>query len=856
LSSHFPLPIDQILPKLSQALATQQQIILSAPPGAGKSTRLPLYLCQNNLIDGQIILLEPRRLAARNIASYLASELGEKPGQTVGLIMRGENKSCADTKLLVVTEGVLTRMLQSDPELSSVGLIIFDEFHERSIHADLGLALALEVQQVYNERLKLLIMSATLDNLALSQLLPEAAYLSCEGRSFPVQIYYLPAKLNQYLDVAMTDLIKSAVSKEQGSVLVFLPGQKEIERVNQALQQWLVDTKQMQNVSIFPLYGRLDFAMQQKAIAPCSQGQRKIVLATNVAETSLTIEGVRVVVDSGLERRASFHIKSGITELATFNISLASAEQRRGRAGRIEPGVCYRLWSESRSLDGHAPAQIMVSDLTSLCLELAAWGGTNVDIYQWLDKPPSLAAEHALQSLKQLQAIDDSGLITAHGKKLHQLGTDIRIAQLIYTALEWQQADKANQGLVALAVDLAALIQEGLPRECGRDLLSALPYVRNSKKLKQAADTWLHKLKAKRQVYNTELAGALLAQAYPDTIGMARNEGNGRFLLSGVAVSDISDESKLGTKQGSGVGAWLHESEPLARADFIVAPVLMRNKSAANQLNRDVQILAAIRISLDELREYCPHLISQQASLNFDSNKKRVVSESREQLGALLLSRRSLKKPEPELLSRVLLQGIRQQGAAWLLADEKLQALLCRLQCGALWLPDETWFDAQDQSLMAELELWLVPYLSGLSSLAEVKKLNLKEILLNRLDWQLQQKLATLLPEVYHTPAGGQAKIRYQVDQAPICSVRMQQLYGLAESPKVANGKVNLLLELLSPAQRPIQLTPDLKQFWQGSYQEVKKEMKGRYPKHFWPDSPATAKPTLWVKNRSDISES
>lgn len=867
------LPIDAVLAELSQSLLSHSQLILSAPPGAGKSTRLPLFLLQSllqqkqqgqkPLIKGQIILLEPRRLAARNIAHYLAKQLAEPIGKTIGLKMRGEDLSSSQTRLLVVTEGILTRMIQADPELSQVGMIIFDEFHERSIHADLGLALALEVQQVFNENLKLMLMSATLNNEALSQLLPQAKLLSSEGRSYPVETFYQPLQRQQSLEQAISALCMTLLKQEQGSILVFLPGQREIHKTQSAIIQQLQNARFDEQVEVLPLYGRLAFSQQQKAIQPSPKGQRKIVLATNVAETSLTIEGVRIVIDSGLERRANFHIKSGISELSRFSISRASAEQRRGRAGRIEAGLCYRLWSESRSLAEHAPAQISVSDLSSLLLELAVWGEADVEQYQWLDQPPEAAVQQAKNSLSYFGALDKKGQLTEHGKALHRLGANLRTSQLILTAQKWQQDEAVQQkwelkgnvkdsGLLSLAIDLAVLLEEGLDKHAGIDLLQALPLVQQQPKLRQLAQLWLNKLHIKRSAYSPLWAAPLLAQAYPDRIAMARDSKGGRFLLSGLASQSQEHSHKHQHYSIPAVGAYIHESEALAQQAFIIAPLLMGNKSSPRA---EVQVLGAVAIEEAELRAHCSHLIEEYEHICFDANKQRVVSEQQERLAHLVISRRAQGAKDQNLIRQALIQGIRQQGPSCLFAEAEVQALLARLHCAREWMSDEAWFKVDESALLDDLEQWLSPYLNGLTTLSEVRKLDIKEILLNRLDWALQQKLASQLPEVYHSPAGGRANIRYRLGQQPICSVRIQQVYGLEESPKVANGTVNVLLELLSPAQRPIQLTGDLKQFWQGSYQAVKKEMKGRYPKHFWPDNPAQAKPTMKVKSRSDTSE-
>ncbi|MFA7257974.1 MAG: ATP-dependent helicase HrpB [Aeromonas bestiarum] len=816
------LPIVSVLPALFAAIDSHASVILQAPPGAGKSTLLPLELVRQNRLPGRIIMLEPRRLAARNIAGFLARQLGEQVGERIGLRVRGESRTSARTRLEIVTEGVLTRMLQQDPELAGVSLVIFDEFHERSLHADTALAFAIESQQGLRDDLKLLIMSATLDGMALEALLPDAPVIRSEGRGFPIDYHYRPINRQQWLEPQVGAVVLEALASHAGSALVFLPGQGEIERLAQWLEGRLPD-----DVRLAPLYGRLDMAAQQAAIEPAPAGRRKLVLTTNVAETSLTIEGIHMVIDSGLERRASFDLKSGVTRLETRQIARASATQRAGRAGRLGPGVCYRLWSGEvqERLAEQSPPDILTQELTGLLLDAAQWGA-RVESLPLLDMPPAAAVASAQRLLVSLGAMTPEGeqQLTPAGRAMAAFGTHPRLARMLLRARALEA--EGLTGIVADAAFLVALLEEDLR---GSERLSVL-FHRRIGALRQGAARWFERLgvrsgASQRQAQGQWL-GLLCALAWPDRIGKLRS--GSRYQLSG------------------GVSCDLVEGHPCQGQGALIAIEMGQN-------DRGSRIFIAEPVELDELARQLPELVSERQWFDWDEREERVRAERQQVIGELVLSQRPLTALSDEQKGRCLLQGIRRKGLHVLPWDEQSEGLLARLRCARDWLPDDGWPAMDDESLLDRLEEWLLPALSGMTRLEQLKRLNLNDILRQSLPWPLPKRLDEALPSHFTAPTGSRVRIRYQPGQAPVIPVRIQEMFGQGTTPCVADGRVALVVELLSPAQRPLQITADLAAFWAGSYELVKKEMKGRYPRHYWPDNPLEAMPTKVTKKKMGI---
>ena len=807
------LPIHELLPQIAQACQTSGQLILQASPGAGKSTVVPLFLLQQLSGSGRIIMLEPRRLAARNIALYLAQQLGEPVGQQVGYRVRGEQKTSKATRLEIVTEGILTRMLQHDPELSGIDLLIFDEFHERSLQADTALAFALESQAALRPDLKILVMSATLEGLPLQQLLPEAALLSCPGRAYPISYHYRPVNRQQPLVPQWGSVVLDAVQNENGSLLVFLPGAGEIDR----LAEWL-QSRLPAEIAVLPLYGRLPFAEQQRAILPCTAGKRKVVLTTNVAETSLTIEGIHVVIDSGLERRSSFDLKSGVTRLETRQIAKASATQRAGRAGRLGPGVCYRLWNEEQQdrLDEQSPAEILRSDLASLLLEAALWGSAPEDLLL-LDKPPAPALAAGRQLLQWLDVFDEQNHLTAKGRQLALLPCEPRMGHLLSGAKVLEQ--QGHQGLLAAACYLVALQEE---RVLGNDPVS-VQLQRLSHSLRPAAQRWWQRMQGDGALPACPVAETdiLAAMAWPDRI--ARKSGELRYQLANGQRADLVPD------------------HPCQGKEWLVAVSLQ-------QTDQGLRIFTAEPLDISALEKTEPQLFREETYLGWDSKEERVRAEKQFRLGAIVLKRQPLTDLSAEQKAQCLLEGIRVHGLSCLPWNTDSEQWLQRWRCAAEWLPELALPAADDVTLLAGLEQWLLPHLDGLSRLEELKRLSLLTILRGCLSWPQQQKLDELLPVYFTAPTGSRIALRYEAGRSPVLAVRIQEMFGQSETPKVANGKVALQIELLSPAKRPLQITQDLVAFWQGAYSEVKKEGKGRYPKHYWPDDPLQAMPTKTVK--------
>ncbi|MDY4313998.1 ATP-dependent helicase HrpB [Pectobacterium actinidiae] len=811
-------PVSAVLDDVITALHNAPQVLLNAPTGAGKSTWLPLQLLQQGQLKGRIIMLEPRRLAAKSVAWRLAQQLGEEPGQTIGYRMRSESCVSDATKLEVVTEGMLTRLLQQDAELQGVALIILDEFHERSVQADLALALLLDVQQGLRDDVKLLIMSATLDNARLATLLPDAVCVVSEGRSYPVERCYAPLNNQERLEEGVARQVRRLLSEEAGSLLLFLPGVAEIRRV-----QALLENSVSSDTDLCPLYGALTLAEQQKAILPAESGRRKVVLATNIAETSLTIEGIRLVVDSGLERVASFDVKSGVTRLVTQRISQASMVQRAGRAGRLSPGICWHLCSREQAerAAAQSEAEILNSDLSSIWLDLLLWGCTDVAQLTWLDTPPAPALYAARQLLRQLGITDEQDRLTIEGRKIAALGCDARLATMLYAAS--QQSSDA----LATAGCLAAILEEP-PRGGSINLADwlhrPLPHwLRRAKQLTRRLSTTSGRI-------NGDEADWLLALAFPDRIARRRSQ-DGRYQLA------------------NGSGAMMSPDEALSGTEWLLTPALLQNdRLVQNKQSADARILLALPLDIERLERRLPGLINERNVVHWDEEKGTLRASQRDQIGCLTLRTRPLNKPSDEALQQAMLSWIREQGIDALNWDAAALQLRARLQCAHQWLPEVEWPRVDDDTLLATLDSWLLPSLAGVRDLRALHQINLSDALLRLLDWSLRQRLDSALPTHYTAPGGSRLPIAYYDDKPPVLSVRMQEMFGEQQSPLLAEGRVALVLELLSPAQRPLQITRDLAAFWQGTYRDVQKEMKGRYPKHVWPDDPANTAPTRRTK--------
>ncbi|MBJ3813396.1 ATP-dependent helicase HrpB [Shimwellia pseudoproteus] len=808
------LPVAAVLPELLDALHHHPQVLLSAPTGAGKSTWLPLALLKDPQIAGRILLLEPRRLAARNVAQRLAEQLGEQPGETVGYRMRADNCTGPGTRLEVVTEGILTRIIQHDPELSGVGLVILDEFHERSLQADLALALLLDVQHGLRDDLRLLIMSATLDNERLQRCLPAAPLIASRGRSFPVQRRYHALSAHQRLEEGVAQAVRGLLASESGSLLLFLPGVGEIQRV-----MTLLEGNTPRDVMLCPLYGALPLSEQRKAILPAPAGSRKVVLATNIAETSLTIEGIRLVVDAALERVARFDPRTGLTRLVTQRVSQASMTQRAGRAGRLEPGICLHLLGAEQAERAAAQSEpeILNSDLSGLVLELCQWGCQDVAQLCWLDTPPAINLAAARALLQRLQALDARGALTATGRQMAQLGNDPRLGAML------SRASEPQRGTAAL---LAAILEEP-PRGGDGDLRTALH--RSLPNWQQRARQLLSRLGHRQgaAAVDMDAVGLLLMYGFADRLARRRGQ-EGRYQLA------------------NGMGAMLNSDDALTRYEWLLAPLLLQGSQSP-----DARILQGYPVDVDSLVADCPALLEQQDSVEWDDTRGTLKAFRRWQIGRLVLREQPLAKPADDVLEQAILNGIRDNGLGLLNWTPQAVQLRLRLQWAARWLPEQDWPDVSCQALLEGLERWLGPFMKGVTSLISLKKVDLEQALNGLLSWQQRQQLDSELPTHYTVPTGSRIVIRYHEDNPPVLAVRMQEMFGEAQTPVIAQGRVPLTLELLSPAQRPLQITRDLSAFWQGAYREVQKEMKGRYPKHVWPDSPATAQPTRRTRKYS-----
>lgn len=823
------LPIYDILAETQQTLAEQNTLILQAPPGAGKSTVLPLELLDAPWLNGQkIILLEPRRLAARGVAARMAGHRNEEIGETVGYRVRFENRVSKQTRIEVLTEGILTRMLQNDGALEGVGLVIFDEFHERSLHADLALALCREAQDVLRPDLRLLIMSATLDGQQLSNLLGKAPVLTSEGRQHPVTVLYTPPDPDDRLQEAMTKVIRRALRDHEGDILAFLPGAAEIQRTQELLEA------QAPGISIHPLYGDLPQAAQQEALMPNRYGLRKVVLATSIAETSLTIEGITVVIDSGFSRVPKFDPRTGLTRLETIKVTQDAAAQRAGRAGRLGPGIAYRLWPEAthRHLAPQRTPEILEADLAPLLLELAQWGVNDPAALCWLTPPPAPALAQARELLQQLGAIQGK-TITERGKKMLRLPTHPRLAHLLLEA--------ETLGRIPLAADVAALLEERDPlnREAGADLSLRVEILRQwRRKERVSADRGrLERIErlalAWRKLFNAPVdnahpdvhaAGQLLAYAYPERIAKRFDANNRRYRLSNGRSAKL-----------------MLEHDPLSGEEWLAVAHL-------DGASGEGKIWMAAPLDPEDLLSEA----TERETVEWDAQKGELIARKEIRLGEIIVSSTPLKKIPEEQRLQILLDAFRSETWSLLDRDETALQVQARIESLRRWRPEEEWPDCSDAALIERAEDWLAPYLGEVRRRDDFKKLKLSEMLLSLLSWEQQQALEKLAPEKISVPSGSLIKLEYRVDgAAPILAVRLQEVFGLTDTPAINGGRTRLMLHLLSPAYRPVQVTQDLHSFWQNTYPEVRKELRMRYPKHSWPEDPWTAEAVRGAKRRT-----
>ena len=823
-----PLPIDEALPGLRDALGRKPNAVLVAPPGAGKTTRVPLALIDEGWVAGRkLVMLEPRRLAARGAATRMAQTLGERLGDTVGLRMRTQTKVSARTRIEVVTEGVFARMILDDPTLDGIAGVIFDEFHERSLDADLGLALALDAQGALREDLRILVMSATLDGARVAALLGEAPVIESEGRAYPVETRHVGRDTLKRIEDQVTDVTLRALNEQAGSALVFLPGQGEIRRVEERLRERLRDA----SIEIAPLYGALEQAEQDRAIRPSPAGRRKIVLATAIAETSLTIEGVRIVIDSGLARVPVHEPDIGVTRLETRRVSRAAADQRRGRAGRTEPGVCYRLWEEAAtgSLEPFARPEILSADLGPLLLDCAAWGVTDPATLAFLDPPPATAIKEARALLTELGALDGDGRLTESGRALQALPLPPRLGRMLVAA--------AGLGQAKAAAELAALaVERGLGGD-SPDLAERLTRFRGERggraaDMRRLAEGWARQAQGGTVAGETRplSAGALLALAWPDRVARARTAGSGQYLLA------------------NGRGAALEAVTALARAPLIVVADMTGSAQQA-------RITGAAALDESELESLCETgllpPIREARETVFDTSARALRSRAARRYGALVLAERPLPFAASPENATALARGVAGLGIhllAWTKGQNQLRERVGFLRRAE---GDKAgWPDLSDAALAETAEDWLAPHVEERSSLGAITAGDLDSALATLIPWDMKRRLDAEAPTHFTAPTGSSLAVDYAAEAGPTISVRVQELYGLAQHPALAGGRVPLVLELLSPAHRPIQVTRDLPGFWRGSWAAVRSEMKGRYPRHLWPEDPAAAQATTRAKPR------
>lgn len=834
MTLHASLPIDEVLPALRQALADGTRAVLQAPPGAGKTTRVPLALLGQSWVgDGRIVMLEPRRLAARAAARFMAGALGQTVGETVGYRVRGDSRIGPRTRIEVVTEGVLTRILQDDPSLDGIAGLVFDEFHERNLVADLGLALALQSAELLRPDLRIVVMSATLDGAAIATLLGGAPIITSVGRAFPVETIYVPRRDGVRIEGAVASAIERALATHAGDVLAFLPGAAELRRT----AALLADRALPRGTFVCTLSGAMPLPEQDRAIAPSASGERKVVLATAVAETSLTIDGVHVVIDSGLSRVPRFSPGSGMARLETVRVARDAADQRRGRAGRVAAGTCYRLWNEAEQaqLLARRTPEILEADLAALALELAAAGITDPATLRWLDLPPTGTFSQALELLTALGALDTTGRITAHGRQMAGIGLHPRLAHMVLRG--------AKMGCGSLAVELAALLAERdvLRREAAvddPDLRTRVEIVRaqNGANDPRADRGRVFQIREESRRLRRELGlrdgessspddiemtGALVALAYPDRVALSREHSRGRFILRNGRGARVSDASALA------------DCDALAVADTDGAPTESR-------------VYLGAPIDRGTIAELFSEQIIREDRVAFDDATGRVTAVRRQRLGALVLDERAQPRPDPSAIAAAFADAIQREGIAALPWSASAQSIRHRLEF-AHGL-DANWPSVSDVTLLDEVDQWLAPHLAGMSKRSDLARINLGDLLLGRLTWQQRAALDVLAPSHIEVPSGSRIAVDYRDAAAPILAVRLQEMFGAQSTPTVGGGRVPVTLHLLSPAHRPVQITRDLAGFWRNSYFDVRKDLRGRYPRHPWPDDPLTAPPTKRVK--------
>jgi ATP-dependent helicase HrpB len=825
----FGYPIDDVLDELLNCIQHHPITLLEAPPGAGKSTVVPLALLQDSSFSQKkILLLEPRRVAAKSVAARLAENLKEEVGQTVGYRIRQDTKISKQTKIEVVTEGVLSRLMQQDNSLEEYGILLLDEFHERSLHGDVGLAMSREIQQLLREDLRIVIMSATMDTQELASLMNNAPIVRSEGKMFPITYKYInPDKQSSLSEQTRRALAQILKEESEGDILVFLPTIRDIQVLTETLQN------DLPSFAITPLYGELSIKEQEAALKPHAQGLRKIVLATSIAETSLTIQGIRIVLDTGYSRVTRFDPNAGLSRLVTERVTLDAATQRAGRAGRLGPGIAYRLWPEAvqHQLISKRTPEILEAELCPLVLELALWGIKDFNTLPWVTPPPIGNWNQAKNVLIGLGALDKKGAITEKGKQLAQKNTHPRLANLLVEA--------SNHKKAGLGADIVALLEERDPFKNNRSVsiverITALQHQRENKKgvidyatfqrIEKSRSQWLNASDKSSYTFHPDEAGFLLAMAFPERIAKRMENQSNRYKLANGRVAVMPENDALSTEEWivvSSMDAGLGEGRI-----FMAAP-----------LNpEDVSIL-----------------FEEKETVHWDAQKEKIVAQKETRIGHLLVKAQALPQINEDKKKDIFLQLLKSEGERWLPWNDTTEQWQARILSLRLWQQDDAWPDVSTDALLESIEEWMPLYLNQIKRVDDFAKLNLPEILNNILSWEMQQKLLSDAPTHINVPSGSSIRLEYKSDgSAPILSVRLQELFGLADTPTVNNGKVKVLLHMLSPGYKPVQVTQDLKNFWNTTYSEVKKELKNRYPKHSWPDDPWTAEAVRGVKRKNN----